>query len=297
MLGLYARMSNNSSMMLGLYAIGAKFGICEAPDECDLKGADRCCICMCAPATYRLEPCGHRVVCNRDDCVTDLMNHGKCPLCRSVSTTMLDAKGEVVLNTVSSRTLVVAHVVQMAFIVFAAVLTGLAMRVAASGSEGKVDLVLACTVSVTSHLVFYFLFLLFEILRELLIRFGAEWPVKLFTWVLCVIDWLPAVTVSCNFLCEWAIVSLDDPPGTPPAKCTPARSRRQWNRVIYSVNSVAQAIIIWACLFHFKMEGQEQYKDPYGVAFFGALTTGLLRAPLHVVIFPAMFPLLFAVNV
>ena len=300
-------MSNNTSTMRDRMRDLAFQAASIARERAPTEDADPCCICMCTPATCRLEPCGHRVVCNEDGCYKSVIKHGKCPLCRSASTAMLNAKGEVVLNTVSpvnSRTLVVVHVVQMACIVFAAVSTGLAMRAAASDSKGKVNLMHACTVSAASHLIVYVLFLLLTTLHLLMIEFKViefkvEWPLKIFTWVICVIDWLPAVTVSCDFMCDWVMVSLDDPPGTHPAKRTPARTRRQWNSVVYSVNGMVQAIIIWAVLFQLKTErfqGRAQYEDPYGVAFFGAIATGLLRVPLHVVIFPDMFPLLFTAN-
>ncbi len=95
------------------------------------------------------------------------------------------------------------------------------------------------------------------------------------------------------------IVSLDDPPGTLPANCTPAQRRRQWNMCVYVVTDVVEAVSFWALLFQLKQErfqGRARYEDPYGVAIYGALVTGLLRVPFNTLLFPAMFPLLFAVN-
>jgi hypothetical protein len=240
-----------------------------------------------------------------------VIKHGKCPLCRSAYTTMLNAKGEVVVNTLSSRTRVAGHVVWMASPVFVAVSTGLALRAAASGSAGsagnagnagnagEVDLALACSVSLKSHLARYGVFLLLTAPQFLWSHKAVGWTINLFACLYCVIDLLAAVMVCCTLLRDYVILSLDDPPGTPPAKRTPAWSRRRWNAVIYSVNSVAQAIIIWAIMFHFKIErfqGRPQYEDPYGVAFVGALVTGLLRIPTDILIFPDMFPHLFSVN-
>jgi hypothetical protein len=325
------------------------------------EGTDRCCICLSAPATCRLEPCGHRVVCDDNDCRMGVQEHGKCPLCRSAPKTMLDASGQVIFdqfktmlpeNLQGAREVTPAVVcsglfaialflgLHLVLIAFASVFAGLIMGAAASGSAanassaanaGEVDLALACRVSVASYsgavaavfgVLVLSLLLLASLIQHLparsreavklmlgvIILFGLG-PLLVWVFVATVAaitklpePWLAGLAFCCSLLLNCVMVSPDDPPGTRPANRMPAQERkrrRQWNTLVYVVQHFVQAILTWAFLFQLKLErfqGRAQYEDPFGVAIYGALVAGLLRVPFATALFPAMFPLLFAVN-
>jgi hypothetical protein len=168
--------------VVGPVAVPKEGAVGEAGAATGEEGTDRCCICLSAPATCRLEPCGHRVVCDDNDCRMGVQEHGKCPLCRSAPKTMLDASGQVIFdqfktmlpeNLQGARQVTPAVLcsglcalalfagLYLVLIAVASVFSGLVMGAAASGRAASgsagtgagtgVDIALACRVSVATY--------------------------------------------------------------------------------------------------------------------------------------------------